>query len=141
MISSHTYIYIYIHMCVYVEAQFFLNRFFFVLLRFEQFLINYCNEKIQQYFIKEVMDAEQHIYLQEGLRWKTVKYTDNSKCIELIEKKAHGVIALLQEQCMLPKGNDKHFSANLTRVMVTNEKLMLCERVKNRVCTMIYLYR
>ena len=43
------------------------------------------------------------IYQQEGLRWRTVEYSDNAKCLELIEKKNHGVLALLQEQCMVPQ--------------------------------------
>ena len=101
--------------------------------RFEQFLINYCNEKIQQYFIQQIMHQEQQIYQQEGLRWKTVQFNDNFKCLELIEKKSHGVLALLQEQCILPKGSDERFTSNLTRVMVTNEKLMLCGKVPKKV--------
>ena len=32
---------------------------------FEQFLINFCNEKIQQYFVQQILNSEQQIYLQE----------------------------------------------------------------------------
>mmetsp|Transcript_8414 Transcript_8414/g.11332 ORF Transcript_8414/g.11332 Transcript_8414/m.11332 type:complete len:944 (+) Transcript_8414:798-3629(+) len=99
---------------------------------FEQFLINYCNEKIQQYFITQILQAEQQIYLQEGLTWKTVRFDDNFKCIELIELKTHGVLALLQEQSMLPKGTDERFTMNLTKVMVTNEKLVLISKVPKK---------
>ena len=37
---------------------------------FEQFLINFCNEKIQQYFVHQILNSEQQIYLQEVKKGK-----------------------------------------------------------------------
>ena len=39
---------------------------------FEQFCINYCNEKLQQLFIELVLKQEQEEYLREGIEWKKV---------------------------------------------------------------------
>ena len=39
---------------------------------FEQLCINYCNEKLQQLFIKLVLKQEQEEYQREGIKWEEV---------------------------------------------------------------------
>ncbi|EMP28574.1 Myosin-X [Chelonia mydas] len=54
--------------------------------RFEQFNINYANEKLQEYFNKHIFSLEQLEYSREGLVWKDIDWTDNGECLDLIEK-------------------------------------------------------
>ena len=44
---------------------------------FEQFCINFVNEKLQQIFIELTMKAEQEEYVQEGIKWKPIEYFNN----------------------------------------------------------------
>merc|ERR1719162_2029107 len=53
---------------------------------FEQFSINYCNEKLQQFFNERVLKDEQELYVKESIKFKEVEYVDNQDCIDLIEK-------------------------------------------------------
>ncbi|KAF6200600.1 hypothetical protein GE061_005043 [Apolygus lucorum] len=69
---------------------------------FEQFCINYCNEKLQQVFIKLTLQSEQEEYLKEGIEWEPVEYFDNNIIINLIEEKHKGIIPLLDEECLRP---------------------------------------
>uniref|UniRef100_A0A8C6YFT5 Myosin motor domain-containing protein n=1 Tax=Naja naja TaxID=35670 RepID=A0A8C6YFT5_NAJNA len=39
---------------------------------FEQFCINYCNEKLQQLFIELILQQEQQEYQREGIKWQHV---------------------------------------------------------------------
>ena len=48
---------------------------------FEQFCINYCNEKLQQFFNERVLREEQDLYSKEGLGVHEVNYADNQDCI------------------------------------------------------------
>ena len=50
---------------------------------FEQFCINYCNEKLQQFFNERVLREEQELYLKEDLGVHEVHYNDNQDCIGL----------------------------------------------------------
>ena len=79
---------------------------------FEQFCINYTNEKLQQQFNKYIFELEQIEYENEGIDWKNISFPDNRKCLEIIENK-FGLIDLLNEECRLPKGNDKNFTNKL----------------------------
>lgn len=54
---------------------------------FEQFCINYCNEKLQQFFNERILKEEQDIYAKEGLGLKHIEYIDNQDCIDLLEGK------------------------------------------------------
>uniref|UniRef100_A0AAQ4RRK7 Myosin Ic, paralog b n=1 Tax=Gasterosteus aculeatus aculeatus TaxID=481459 RepID=A0AAQ4RRK7_GASAC len=69
---------------------------------FEQFCINYCNEKLQQLFIELTLRSEQEEYEAEGIAWETVQYFDNKIICDLIEEKHKGIISTLDEECLRP---------------------------------------
>ncbi|GFR66958.1 unconventional myosin-Ia-like [Elysia marginata] len=69
---------------------------------FEQFIINYCNEKLQQIFIELTLKEEQEEYVKEGIEWIHVDYFNNSVICDLIEKNNQGILALLDEECLRP---------------------------------------
>ncbi|NXF85719.1 MYO1G protein, partial [Eubucco bourcierii] len=67
---------------------------------FEQFCINYCNEKLQQLFIELILRQEQAEYQREGITWQNVEYFSNEPIVELVEQPHRGVLALLDEACL-----------------------------------------
>jgi len=69
---------------------------------FEQFCINYANEKLQQQFNQHMFSLEQIEYEKEGIDWTYVKFADNQPCITLIEKHL-GIISILNEESQFPK--------------------------------------
>ncbi|PKU48602.1 unconventional myosin-x- hypothetical protein [Limosa lapponica baueri] len=73
--------------------------------RFEQFNINYANEKLQEYFNKHIFSLEQLEYSREGLIWEDIDWTDNGECLDLIEKKL-GLLALINEESHFPQATD-----------------------------------
>lgn len=68
---------------------------------FEQFIINYCNEKLQQVFIELTLQQEQDEYVREGIEWTHIDYFNNVVVCELIEGK-NGLIATLDDACLRP---------------------------------------
>ncbi|CAH1128149.1 unnamed protein product [Ceutorhynchus assimilis] len=79
---------------------------------FEQFCINYANEKLQQQFNLHVFKLEQEEYIREGIEWKMIDFYDNQPCIDLIESKL-GILDLLDEECKMPRGSDASWSEKL----------------------------
>ena len=73
---------------------------------FEQFCINYANEKLQQHFNSHIFTLEQQLYRDEAIDATSVDFCDNVGCVELIESKA-GIIRMLEEETMLPQGSDR----------------------------------
>ncbi|XP_067340980.1 unconventional myosin-Ih isoform X5 [Channa argus] len=74
----------------------------FTLNSFEQFCINYCNEKLQQLFIQLTLKSEQEEYEMEGIEWEPVPYFNNKIICDLVEEKYRGIISLLDEECLRP---------------------------------------
>lgn len=79
---------------------------------FEQFCINYANEKLQQEFNQHVFKLEQEEYLREQIDWTFIDFSDNQPCIDLIEGKM-GILSLLDEESRLPMGSDEQFVTKL----------------------------
>ncbi|XP_057205768.1 unconventional myosin-Ih [Triplophysa rosa] len=69
---------------------------------FEQFCINYCNEKLQQLFIQLTLKAEQEEYEAEGIGWEPVQFFNNKIICDLVEEKHRGIISVLDEECLRP---------------------------------------
>uniref|UniRef100_A0A8C1X9K0 Myosin Ic, paralog a n=1 Tax=Cyprinus carpio TaxID=7962 RepID=A0A8C1X9K0_CYPCA len=67
---------------------------------FEQFCINYCNEKLQQLFVELMLKSEQEDYETEGVGWERVEYFNNKIICDLVEEKHKGIIAVLDEECL-----------------------------------------
>jgi len=80
---------------------------------YEQICINYTNEALQQQFNKYVFKLEQDEYEREGILWKFISFPDNQDVLDLIDRKHTGILALLDEQCIVPRSNDQKFTRYL----------------------------
>jgi myosin I len=103
---------------------------------FEQFCINYVNEKLQQIFIELTLKAEQEEYKQEGIKWTDIDFFNNKIVCDLIESKTnppglfsqcddvvitmHAVNQGADQQLLqkFSKTNHKHFASNATGFLI-----------------------
>ena len=80
---------------------------------FEQICINFCNEKLQQFFNQHMFVLEQEEYVREGIDWANVDFgMDLQKCIDMFEKPM-GLLAILEEESLFPKATDQTFASKL----------------------------
>ncbi|KAF1336444.1 Myosin-like protein, partial [Globisporangium splendens] len=82
---------------------------------FEQFCINYANEKLQQKFTQDVFKTVQLEYEAEGIIWSHIDFADNQDVISIIEDRL-GIISLLNDEVMRPKGNDESLVSKLASI-------------------------
>lgn len=88
---------------------------------FEQFCINFANEKLQSHFTQHIFLLEQNEYSSEGIPVDHVEFSDNSECIDIIEGNP-GIIRLLDEEVVIPKGSDQALVEKLHRQFFPDEK-------------------
>ncbi|KAK1412137.1 hypothetical protein QVD17_33137 [Tagetes erecta] len=87
---------------------------------FEQFCINYANERLQQHFNRHLFKLEQEEYIQDGIDWAKVEFDDNEDCLNLFEKKPLGLLTLLDEESTFPNGTDLTFAEKLKQHITSN---------------------
>ncbi|KAG6810596.1 hypothetical protein H0H92_011180 [Tricholoma furcatifolium] len=83
---------------------------------YEQLLINYTNEKLQQFFNHHMFILEQEEYAREGINWDYVNFgLDLQPTIDLIESTGNviGILSCLDEECIMPKATDLTFTNKL----------------------------
>ncbi|XP_046804371.1 myosin heavy chain 95F isoform X2 [Lucilia cuprina] len=98
---------------------------YFTVNSFEQFCINYCNEKLQKFFNDNILKNEQELYKREGLNVPEITFTDNQDIIELIESKGNGIYTLLDEESKLPKPSAVHFTSEVHKAWSNHYRLGL----------------
>ncbi|CAN0888251.1 VIII-1 [Linum grandiflorum] len=87
---------------------------------FEQFCINYANERLQQHFNRHLFKLEQEEYIQDGIDWTKVDFEDNQNCLNLFEKKPLGLLSLLDEESTFPNGTDLTLADKLKQHLESN---------------------
>ncbi|XP_054579273.1 unconventional myosin-Ib isoform X4 [Eptesicus fuscus] len=103
---------------------------------FEQFIINYCNEKLQQIFIELTLKEEQEEYVREDIEWTHIDYFNNAIICDLIENNTNGILAMLDEECLRPGTvTDDTFLEKLNQVCATHQhfesRMSRCSRFLN----------
>jgi myosin heavy chain 6/7 len=92
---------------------------------FEQICINFCNEKLQQFFNHHMFVLEQEIYVTEGIEWEMVDFgMDLEATIQLMEKPM-GLMAILEEETLFPKSSDKSFDDKLKENLLGKSPVFL----------------
>jgi len=92
---------------------------------FEQICINFCNEKLQQFFNHHMFVLEQEEYVREGIEWEMVDFgMDLEATIQLMEKPM-GLLAILEEETMFPKSTDKSFEEKLKENLLGKSPVFL----------------
>merc|ERR1712045_25923 len=92
---------------------------------FEQICINFCNEKLQQFFNHHMFVLEQEEYVREGIEWEMVDFgMDLEATIQLMEKPM-GLLAILEEETMFPKASDKSFEEKLKENLLGKSPVFL----------------
>eukprot|EP00981_Chlorochromonas_danica_P003888 scaffold736_cov197-Ochromonas_danica.AAC.2 len=74
---------------------------------FEQLCINYTNETLQQQFNQYIFKMEQLEYERERIEWSFIAFPDNKDCLDLIEHRTNGLLAMIDDECRLPKPSDE----------------------------------
>uniref|UniRef100_A0A6V3LQ19 Myosin motor domain-containing protein n=2 Tax=Lotharella globosa TaxID=91324 RepID=A0A6V3LQ19_9EUKA len=76
---------------------------------YEQLCINFTNEKLQQFFNFHTFKQEEKCYKEEDITFEKVPYIDNQPVLDLIEQKPHGILPMVDEELIVPKGTDLTF--------------------------------
>ena len=95
---------------------------------FEQFCINFANERLQFEFNEHIFRLEQQVYKSEGIDLANFQYSDNKPCINLVEKKPQGILWLLDEQARFPKSTDESFYEKICSVHQKNKDVFVQPR-------------
>ncbi|XP_020282389.1 unconventional myosin-Ie-like [Pseudomyrmex gracilis] len=83
---------------------------------FEQFCINFVNEKLQQIFIELTLKAEQEEYIAENIRWTPVDYFNNAVVVDLLEgKRPPGLFLVLDDVCATLHGGSTGADTDLKK--------------------------
>ena len=93
----------------------------------EQLCINFANEKLQALFTKSVFKETIRAYEEDGIDAAEITFTDNAELLAVFEQPQSGLLSILTEECLLPKGTDTAFaeklhSAHRKSSVVTNVK-------------------
>ena len=82
---------------------------------FEQLCINYANEKLQQHFMQYVLKDEEAVYTREEIDFIPVNFMDNTDVLDLFEESPQGILSLLDEEIVIPRGSDQGFLNKLIK--------------------------
>ncbi|KAL7552091.1 hypothetical protein ACHAWF_015304 [Thalassiosira exigua] len=89
---------------------------------FEQLCINFTNEALQQQFNKFIFKLEQEEYERENITWAFIEFPDNQDCLDTIQAKPKGILALLDDECKLgQRGSDKNWAQKLNQTYLPNK--------------------
>lgn len=99
---------------------------------FEQFCINYANEKLQQHFNYCTFKHEEEVYTSEAIAFDHIEFKDNISILELIDRPSNSIMVLLNDEIMLPKGSDESLARKLHSNFASNPSYSVDIKEPNR---------
>lgn len=76
---------------------------------FDAFCVNFANEQIHNYMLRQIFETDVGDYRQDGLEIPDVPYFSNTACIELFERPKHGLIDIANNLSKsASRGTDKN---------------------------------
>ena len=97
---------------------------------FEQLCINYTNEALQQQFNQFIFKLEQAEYSAENIEWAFIEFPDNQDCLDTIQAPKVGVLAMLDDECRLPKGSDRNFAKRMYDQYLPEKNMNVSENTR-----------
>lgn len=98
---------------------------------FEQLCINFTNEALQQQFNKFIFKLEQEEYEREKISWAFIEFPDNQDCLDTIQAKPHGILAMLDDECKLgQRGSDKNWAKRLNDAYLPNKNQEISDNTR-----------
>jgi myosin III len=88
---------------------------------FEQVCINLANEQLQHFFNAHVFELELEEYTREGISGANISYVDNKPLLEFFLAKPVGLLAILDEETIMPRATDSTFVDKLKKTYVNNK--------------------
>ncbi|CAB1114761.1 unnamed protein product [Ectocarpus sp. CCAP 1310/34] len=80
---------------------------------FEQLLINFTNESLQDTFNKQVFNNELKLYEEEGIDVVVSSCPDNTACLLMLSDRPKGIIPSLDNVCAEPNASDARYLEGL----------------------------
>ncbi|CAM9101018.1 unnamed protein product, partial [Hapterophycus canaliculatus] len=80
---------------------------------FEQLLINFTNESLQDTFNKQVFNNELKLYEEEGIDVVVSTCPDNAECLNMLSSRPGGIIPRLDNVCAEPNPSDARYLESL----------------------------
>eukprot|EP00808_Paulinella_micropora_P013586 g76738.t1 len=99
---------------------------------FEQFCINFANERLQQYFNVNIIKSEQALYQAESILWEPITVPDNEDVIQLVAGKQRGIFDCLDTACKMPKGDDAVFTQTLFQMNKYHPRMRKVDRMRSK---------
>lgn len=93
--------------------------------------INFTNEALQQQFNKFIFKLEQEEYEREQISWAFIEFPDNQDCLDTIQARPKGILALLDDECKLgQRGNDRNWANKLNQTYLPNKNQEISDNTR-----------
>ena len=98
---------------------------------FEQLCINFTNEALQQQFNKFIFKLEQEEYERESINWAFISFPDNQDCLDTIQARPMGILAMLDDECKLgQRGSDKNWAQRLNETYLPEKNQTISDNTR-----------
>ena len=98
---------------------------------FEQLCINFTNEALQQQFNKFIFKLELEEYTRESIDCGFITFPDNQDCLDTIQARPKGVLAMLDDECKLgQRGSDKNWLKRLNDTYLPEKNQIVSDNTR-----------
>ena len=90
---------------------------------FEQLLINYANERLQNLFNEQVFQSEEKVYKFEQVSFNRTDVPENEKCLSLM----HGIFKLMHDECLkMDAGSNQGLVNQMNAAFKSHDNFVVC---------------